>query len=163
MKLLSILALAALTASSAPPPTKFEGKLLDVARLEQFFQVASALSRYPLPKERPQVVLIENRFFLTQGIDDCEGRTGCFIAGMYDIDPKKPDVIFLNSATPARLIAPTLVHEVVHWLQEKNGRTADTCWQVTAAEMEAYAVDYQFTALFTDEKPVLDLPDLTCP
>jgi hypothetical protein len=123
---------------------------------EPFFPIAAALSGYPLPTDRPKVVVADPSFF------DREREDGYVIYGLYDIDPNVPDVIFINPDTPTDMVTTVLVHEIVHWLQEKAGKPADTCKEIAAVEREAYLVDYMFAQLYAPGVAVLDMPRFKC-
>lgn len=123
---------------------------------EQYFPIAAKLSGYTLPVERPRVVFADPAFF------EKHADPGTVVFGLYDIDADEPDVIFINPNTPAHMRSAVLVHEIVHWLQEKAGKHADTCEEAAAVEREAYIVDYMFTEKYTPYKAVLDLPELSC-
>lgn len=111
--------------------------------VEKFFPIASKLSRYPLPLERPIVLVVDSGFFIKHGGCPPDSKT-CIVYGMYDIDPKAPDIIYVNILTPPELRAAAIVHEIVHWLQEKNGVIPTTCDQINAVEAEAYVTDFRY-------------------
>jgi hypothetical protein len=157
-KILILLAVLPTLAAAGPQLFRFVTLPLDVT--EKFFVIAAEISGYKLPKDRPQVRMVEPAYFA--GSCRKEDGPGCIVYGEYDIDPSAPDIIYLNAVTPPALRAPTLVHEIVHWLQEKAGRQGKTCLENAAIEREAYLVDHIYSTDHTPYKVPLETPPLYC-
>lgn len=124
---------------------------------EPYFPITAKLSGYPLPVERPLIVVTDDQSFFEK-----EAEEGYVVYDLYDIDPTEPDVIYINALTPAAEQSTVLVHEIVHWLQEKAGKMAVTCLEVKAVEIEAYTVDYVFAQLYIGNTATLDIPKFPC-
>jgi hypothetical protein len=134
--------------------------VIEPSVVEPYIEVAAALSGYKVPDTRPTVLAVHDTEFFA---DNSGGCKDCIVLGLYDINPKAPDIIYLNVEAPREQWTSTLIHELVHWLQEKNGRIADTCEQTMPLEREAYRVDALYTALFVDPSAQHYMPELTCP
>jgi hypothetical protein len=160
----SVVVVAALAVSSLPPkPASREvlGREIPTEVIEPYVVAAGYLSGYTIPAERPRVLLVKDpKFFQEEG--GCNDAPDCITYGLYDINPDAPDVIFLNFDMPVEVREATIVHELVHWLQEKNGVSFETCAERTHVEHEAYMIDYVYTVLYIDRTAKLDLPEGLC-
>lgn len=159
MKRLSILLLAVLPTLGVA--SGFRAFQLDPVTIEKFFPIAAKITGYDLPVIRPVVLVAEPSYFANHPACAGDGPD-CIVYGEYQIDPSRPDVIFLNAATPATLRAPTLIHEIVHWLQEKAGRADTGCLGDAALEREAYLADHIYSVDYTPSKTPLEMPEFAC-
>ena len=127
---------------------------------EKFFSIAAKLSRYPLPLDRPKIVVADAKMF--EDDPNCDGRgEKCIVLGYYNfVSP--PDTIYINVKTPPDKRASTIVHEIVHWLQDRAGRYPGTCEEQASIELEAYVADYRYSVEYTPYDTEPDLPVFTC-
>jgi hypothetical protein len=132
---------------------------IDKAKTERFLQIASQMSRYPLPAERPQVLVMPNEWFVE---NLCEGDTTCKVWGVFFFG--KPEYIFVNAETPVHLQQTVLVHEYVHFLQwaNKQPKINASCEIRAMMEAEAYVASYKFELLHLPINHGLDVTKSNC-
>jgi hypothetical protein len=121
------------------------GTALDPMETRKLLAKAVKYSRYPMPLKQPIVDVIPEDLWLKLA---CPGLTSdtCLLLGFYiDYLPTEVNVVHVrDSLDKMRPFQGTAVHELVHWLQSRNGRryTPNNCALLAANEMEAYAIEY---------------------
>lgn len=118
---------------------------------------AIQLSGYALPERLPDIEFVPHSFFVEHY---CEGQEPCRITGWYPgiigtmhANGVVPDTIYLDYelAQDNDIMASSIiVHELVHYLQDKAGafNSADTCMQHLNEEREAYEVQRKYLQKF---------------
>lgn len=124
---------------------------------------AVTLSGYPHPGQCPQVIAVDHPTIEKLA---CTGRK-CKVLGWY---PGSGDKVYLDVAMDTNLSTSVyatsiLVHELVHYLQWKNGKLENfNCEVALWAEREAYKVQRSYMDAFGTYVPVGQaLKSFTCP
>lgn len=118
--------------------------------VEAFIQAASEMSRYPVPKSRPIVMLVP----------------AATMAGLYGrFNYATPEVLQISDATPQDMLATVVLHEMVHYLQYHAGVLPDrmpTCAERAAFEAEAYVAAFRFELKYLKTTHGLDVTLSNC-
>ncbi len=103
------------------------------------FSWAVTLSGYPAT-DMPEVKVVPHSTLEEMA---CGGKT-CRVLGLYD--PKQPNTVWIDGALDLQdtYSSSILVHEFVHYLQNKAGKVAFECEAAIENEREAYAVQTEF-------------------
>ncbi len=103
------------------------------------FSWAVTLSGYP-NTEPPKIEYKPKEFFVKEA---CDGNRGCKVVGWF----RGGDTIFIWDKLDIdgnQIAASIIVHEDVHYLQEKNGKPHRTCAEIIELEREAYGVQKEY-------------------
>lgn len=151
-------ALVASPIAAASPPA--EGATLQVSEVDAraLLNWAIYLSRYNSDVDVPQVRLEPTSFFTANA---CGGRSDCRVLGWYD----DRDVVYVHErlGDMRSLFARSLlVHEFVHFLQDRSGRFASgTCESFVEREREAYEVQQRFFVAY-GAMPAIQVHHFSC-
>lgn len=119
---------------------------------------ASQLSGYPLPPEAPDIRFENHAFFVDRV---CRG-VECDVVGWYN----DAGVVFVDSRfsdLDGDIGTSLLVHELTHFLQDRNGAyAAGTCEQNVAREREAYRIQNLYIAEVRESAFAIHPPPITC-
>ncbi len=92
----------------------------------------------------------------------CNGRS-CKVLGWY---PGDGDVVYLDDRMDLEnniFHTSVALHEIVHWLQGRQGEVLENCEQSISAEREAYNIQSQFLVEYGTYYPVGSVvPMLRC-
>lgn len=124
-------------------------KVLDPKIVANYLRSASEVSRYPIPKgQQPIVKVMSAEWFLKLPI--CEGRETCSVMGLFYWSD--PSTVYLNAGMQSTDIKPIFIHELVHWLQHRNGvPRAQSCAEMASIEAEAYTASHKFSVYVLGE------------
>lgn len=118
------------------------------------------LTGYDEPKHLPHVVYQPHEFFVEEA---CGGASRCPVLGWY----QGYGILYIDDrvklTTSNNTVRGLIVHEIVHYLQDKSGKYNDTsCKDSVLREREAYYVQSQYllaTGASFYNRPV---PHMTC-
>jgi hypothetical protein len=92
----------------------------------------------------------------------CEGRK-CKVLGWY---PGKGDVVYLDDRLDIEqntLHTSIALHEIVHWVQGRQGALLSSCAESLSAEREAYHIQREFLTRYGQYYPTGSvLPMIRC-
>lgn len=100
---------------------------------------AAHLSGYPMPADLPEIRFEQHEFFVENA---CYGIE-CNVVGWYNDN----GIVYIDEEhdTGTGFDDSLVVHEFVHWLQDKSGEfDKDSCVDFVAREHEAYAVQNDY-------------------
>jgi len=103
------------------------------------FSWAVTLSGYP-NTEPPKVEYKPKQFFIDEA---CGGQKNCKVVGWF----RGGDTVYVWEGLDIegnQVAASIIVHEDVHYLQEKNGKPHTTCAEIIELEREAYGVQKEY-------------------
>jgi hypothetical protein len=103
------------------------------------FSWAVTLSGYP-NAEPPKVEFKPKEFFVKEA---CGGSPNCKVVGWF----RGGDTVYIWDKLDVegnQIAASIVVHEDVHYLQEKNGKPHRTCQHIIELEREAYGVQKEY-------------------
>ncbi|MCM8857775.1 MAG: hypothetical protein LC541_19405 [Candidatus Thiodiazotropha sp.] len=107
----------------------------------------------------PEMRMVEHSWLEERA---CDGRA-CKVLGWY---PGSGDVVYLDDRMDLDnniFHTSVAVHELVHWLQDKEGALLENCEQSIEAEREAYNIQSKFLVEYGTYYPVgAVLPMLRC-
>ncbi|MEL0583594.1 MAG: hypothetical protein AAES65_01770 [Candidatus Thiodiazotropha sp. (ex. Lucinoma kazani)] len=107
----------------------------------------------------PEMRMVEHSWLEERA---CDGRA-CKVLGWY---PGSGDVVYLDDRMDLDnniFHTSVAVHELVHWLQDKEGALLENCEQSIEAEREAYNIQSKFLVEYGTYHPVgAVLPMLRC-
>ena len=109
-------------------------------------QAAVAFSGYTYPVDLPSVRPIEPTEMCMKAMPTRPIDGSCIVKGFYDgkgivyIDVTTLQNIYNNSEVDKSI----LIHELVHYLQDKNGKYGKSCEQWLSNEDEAYTVQRKY-------------------
>ena len=104
------------------------------------FSYAMILSKMHSDEE-PELVIKPKSFFVEQA---CFGNKNCAVYGWY---PKEGNKIYISEDLDLdnKIADSIVIHEIVHYLQNKNGKYVDkSCESMIQLELEAYSVQKQY-------------------
>ncbi len=118
------------------------------------------LSDYkPVDSECPAMEMVSHEWLEEQA---CNGRS-CKVLGWY---PGKGDVVYLDDRLDLEyniFHTSIALHELVHWLQGKEGALLQDCSSSIEAEREAYAIQSSYLVEYGTYYPVGSVvPMLRC-
>ncbi len=103
------------------------------------FSWAVTLSGYP-NTEPPTIEYKSKEFFIKEA---CDGNINCKVVGWF----RGGNTIYIWDRLDidgSQVAASIIVHENVHYLQEKNGKPHRTCPEIIELEREAYGVQKEY-------------------
>jgi hypothetical protein len=118
---------------------------------EVLFSWAVALTSYSMPADRPQVVMASHAYLEQVA---CEGRQ-CKVMGWYP----SGNTIYIDDRLDLEdnlFASSILVHEMVHYLQQRSGRYSAnyTCAEAIEMEREAYAAQQAYLIRYGVYRPI---------
>ncbi|MEW8033067.1 MAG: hypothetical protein AB2540_16830 [Candidatus Thiodiazotropha endolucinida] len=112
-----------------------------------------------LDNECPEMQMVTHSWLEERA---CNGRS-CKVLGWY---PGDGDVVYLDDRMDLEnniFHTSVALHEIVHWLQGRQGAVLENCEQSIAAEREAYHIQSQFLVEYGTYYPVGSVvPMLRC-
>lgn len=109
--------------------------------LDVLLILAAELSGYPLPAHAPTLAYRPAPWLRAQV---CAGTTPCNVHGLY-LD--HGDVIYLDQrlqGSTSAIARSVVLHELVHYLQDRAGQHDGSCAQRQAREREAYGLQQRY-------------------
>jgi hypothetical protein len=109
--------------------------------------------------ECPEMQMVKHSWLEEQA---CNGRS-CKVLGWY---PGEGDVVYLDDRMDLEnnlFHSSVALHELVHWLQGKQGALLENCQRSIEAEREAYSIQSQYLVEYGTYYPVGSVvPMLRC-
>lgn len=110
---------------------------------------ASGISGYPHPGHEPTLEIRPAAFFERFTAQTC---------GYYD-----KGTLFLKEGLSLEASEACVVHELVHFLQDKFGRVYSTCSEKVTREREAYEAQHKFMRLAQHRSSMFSMRAAYCP
>lgn len=104
------------------------------------FSWAVTLSGYHGTTEPPNIEYKPKEFFVKEA---CDGNPNCKVVGWF----RGGDTVYIwerLNIDGSQVAASIIVHEDVHYLQEKAGKPHRTCEDIIVLEREAYGVQKEY-------------------
>ena len=127
------------------------------AELLTLLMWASNLSGYPIPDGLPTVQEVTREWMHERA---CSHSTNCPFFAIYD---DALDTVYLIPGLTWRAQDNLLVHELVHYLQDKSGKFKDhSCENIAQREREAYHVQRIYIWSVQNDFGGLPTPPMRC-
>jgi hypothetical protein len=122
----------------------------------QILVIASHISGYPMPTEMPTVQYKSREWFV---YGPCQAHRQCSLVGWY----KDDGVVYLNDSLSQEDHDMFLLHEFVHYLQDKSGKwRKGHCKDNFYREIEAYRAHGVFAQQYQHRLVFATVPPTSC-